>query len=324
MLTVHRSQLSPVPCHKSKTGRLFSSEASLMDLRQLSYFVAVAEEGQFTRAAARVSVAQPAVSAQIRRLERELGEPLFHRDKRLVRPTAAGAALLPHARAALAAAERGRDTIASLRGMLRGRLRVGIAGPVDHRLAEALGDFHRAHPAVEITVTHEQNAPLLEALANGDFDAAVVGIGAQPLPPQVRAHVVATEPLVLAVRHGDPLSRRRSVTLAQLRERPMITLVRGSGLRTVLESACREAGIVPRIAAEAGDLSSLVELAAEGLGVAVLPSSAAERADVAVVKVSRPSMRRRTALAWNEAATSPAGQAFLGFANRRFDVDPTL
>ena len=293
-----------------------------MDLRQLSYFVAVAEEGQFTRAAARVSVAQPAVSAQVRRLERELGEPLFHRDQRLVRPTAAGEALLPHARAALAAAERGRDAIASLRGMLYGRLRVGIAGPVDHRLAEALGDFHRAHPAVEIAVAQEHNEPLLEAVANGDFDAAVVGIGAQPLPPQVRARVVATEPLVLAVRRGEPLSRRRSVPLAQLRDRPMITLVRGSGLRTVLENACRQAGVVPQISAEAGDLTSLVQLAAEGIGVAVLPRSATDGADVAVVKISRPSMRRRTALAWNEAATSPAGQAFLEFANRRFVVPP--
>jgi DNA-binding transcriptional LysR family regulator len=291
-----------------------------MDLRQLSYFVAVAEERQFTRGAARVSVAQPAVSAQIRRLERELGERLFHRDQRLVTPTAAGEALLPHARAALAAAERGRDTIASLRGMLHGRLRVGIAGPVDHRFAGALGDFHRAHPAVEVTVMQEHNEPLLKAVANGDFDAAVVGIGAQPLPPQVRARVVATEPLVLAVRRGDPLSARRSVTLSQLREQPMITLVRGSGLRTVLENACREAGVVPQISAEAGDLASLVQLAAEGLGVAVLPRSATDRADVAVVKVTRPSMRRRTALAWNEAATSPAGQAFLDLANRRFDV----
>jgi DNA-binding transcriptional LysR family regulator len=292
-----------------------------MDLRQLSYFVAVAEEGQFTRAAARVLVAQPAVSAQIRRLERELGEALFHREQRRVRPTAAGEALLPHARAALAAAERGRDTIASLRGILHGRLKVGIAGPVDHRLAEALGDFHRAHPAVEITVTQEHNEPVLGAVADGDFDAAVVGIGAQPLPPQVRARVVASEPLVLAVRRGDPLSRRRSVTLAQLRDEPMITLVRGSGLRAVLENACREAGVVPQISAEAGDLGSLVDLAAEGLGVAVLPRSATDGADVAVVRISRPSMRRRTALAWNEAATSPAGRAFLELANRRFDTE---
>lgn len=290
-----------------------------MDLRQLSYFVAVSEEGQFTRAAARVSVAQPAVSAQIRRLEGELGEPLFHRDKRAVTLTAAGEALLPHARAAIAAAERGRDTIASLRGVLHGQLRVGVAGPVDHRFAETLGDFHRAHPAVEIAVTQVHNEPLLEAVANGDVDAAVVGVGAHPLPPRIRTCVVATEPLVLAVRRGDPLSSRRTVTLAQLRERSMITLVRGSGLRTVLENACRNAGFVPRITAETGELGSLVELAAEGLGVAVLPGSAIGHADVAVLRLTRPRLQRRTALAWNEAVTSPAGHAFLALANRRFD-----
>jgi DNA-binding transcriptional LysR family regulator len=290
-----------------------------MDLRQLSYFVAVAEEGQFTRAATRVSVAQPAVSAQVRRLERELGEPLFHRDRRLVRLTAAGEALLPHARAALAAAERGRNEIASLQGLLWGRLRVGVAGPVDHRLAEALGDFHRAHPAVEIALTQQHNEPLLDAVASGDVDAAIVGAGAQPTPPQVRARVVAAEPLVLAVRRGDPLASRRTVTLAQLREQPMITLVRGSGLRSVLENACRDAGFVPRITAEAGELGSLVELATEGLGVAVLPSSAADGANLAVIKITRPRLRRHTALAWNDTVTSPAGRAFLALAERRFD-----
>ena len=226
-----------------------------MDLRQLSYFVAIAEEEQFTRAAERVSVAQPAVSAQIRRLEAELGEPLFHRDRRAVRLTAAGAALLPHARAALAAADRGRDTIASLRGLLQGRLEVGVAGPVDHRFAKALGDFHRAHPAVEIAFSQQQNEPLLEAVGRGEVDVAIVGIGAQPMPPGVRTRVVATEPLVLAVRTGDPLSSRKTVTLPQLREREMSTLVRGSGLRTVLENACREAGFAPRITAETSDLA---------------------------------------------------------------------
>jgi DNA-binding transcriptional LysR family regulator len=289
-----------------------------MDLRQLSYFVAVAEEGQFTRAASRVSVAQPAVSAQIRRLERELGEALFDRGRSAVTLTVAGEEFLPHARAALAAAERGRETIASLRGELHGRLRVGVAGPVDNRFAETLGDFHRAHPAVEISVSQEHNEPLLRALANGDFDAGIVGVGAQPLPPPIRTRVVATEPLVLAVRRDDPLSRRRTVTLAQLREQPMITLVRGSGLRTVLENACRDLGFVPQITAEAGELGSLVELAAEGLGAAVVPSSAAEGADVRVLEITRPRLRRRTALAWNETVTSPAGLAFIGLANRRF------
>ena len=289
-----------------------------MDLRQLTYFVAVAEEGQFTRAAARVLVAQPAVSAQIGRLERELGEPLFHRHPRAVRLTEAGEALLPHARAALAAAERGRDTVASLRGVLHGRLRIGVSGPVDHRLAETLGDFHRAHPAIEIVLTSEHNEPLLDALGEGDMDVGVVGAGVQPLPPRVRARVVAVEPLVLGVPPGHPLGRRKTITLDALRDEPMITLVPGSGLRTVLENACHQAGFSPRITAETGELGSLVELAAEGLGVAIVPRSAVQGADLAVVRITRPALQRRTALAWNEASISPAGRAFLSLADRHF------
>jgi DNA-binding transcriptional LysR family regulator len=291
-----------------------------MDLRQLSYFVAVADEGQFTRAAVRVSVAQPAISAQIRRLERELGATLFHRDQRAVTLTEAGAALMPHARAALAAAERGRDTIASLRGLLHGRLRVGVSGPVDHRLAEALGDFHRAHPEIEIVLSSRHNEPLLDAVADGEVDAAVVGSGAQPLPPGVRARVVAEEPLVLAVARDHPLSRRNAIALGELHEEPMLTLTRGSGLRAVLEQACRDAGYTPRISAETGDLGSLVGLAAEGLGIAVVPSSAVAGTAVAALRITRPSLRRRTALAWSEASTSPAGRAFRGFAEARFSA----
>src|SRR6185437_8250278 len=219
----------------AKTGMVWSSERFVMDLRQLSYFVAVAEDGQFTRAANRVSVAQPAVSAQIRRLERELGEPLFHRDPRAVTLTPAGEALLPHARAALAAAERGRDTIASLRRMLTGRLRIGVAGPVDHRLAETLGVFHRLHPAIEIAVSQEQNDPLLLAVAHGEIDAAVVGLGAQPLPPGVEARVVC-------VGSEHALAGREAVTLADLREHPMLMLPPGSGLRALVMNACRELG----------------------------------------------------------------------------------
>jgi DNA-binding transcriptional LysR family regulator len=291
-----------------------------MELRQLSYFVAVAEERQFTRAAGRVSVAQPAVSAQIRRLERELGETLFLRDRHGVKLTAAGEALLPHARAALTAADRGRDTIASLQGNLRGRLTVGVAGPVDHRLAAALGEFHRDHPAVEIMLTSEQNEPLLAAVAAGDYDAAMVGVGAQRVPPGVGARVVATEPLVLAVPREHPLARRKTIAVGDLREVPVITLIESSGLRAVLENACREAGFSPRITAETGELSSLVELVAEGLGVAVVPVSAVGAADVSVVRISRPRLQRRTALAWNATSRSPAARAFLAIAERRFST----
>jgi DNA-binding transcriptional LysR family regulator len=290
-----------------------------MDLRQLSYFVAVAEEAQFTRAAVRVSVAQPAISAQIGRLERELGEPLFHRDPRAARLTEAGEALLPHARAALAAAERGRASVASLRGLLHGRLRVGVSGPVDARLAAALGDFRGAHPAIEVSLRNDHNAPLLAAVAAGDVDAAVVGLGAQPVPPEVAAEVIAEEPVVVAMRRGHALSRRRTIALAALAEEPLVALPPGSGQRALLEDSCREAGYAPRIAAEAGDLASLMRLAEAGLGVAIAPRSAVpEGAALAVAGLTRPDLRRRTALAWNAAATSPAGRAFLALARERF------
>jgi DNA-binding transcriptional LysR family regulator len=167
-------------------------------------------------------------------------------------------------------------------------------------------------------LTNEHNEPLLEALANGNVDAGVVGLGVQPLPPHVRARIVAVEPLVLAVRRGHPFSRRRTIALGVLREEPMITLVRGSGLRTLLENACRDAGFMPRVVAETGELASLVELAAEGLGLAVVPGSAVDGAAVAVVRINRPRLQRRTALAWNEASVSPAGRAFLELADRHF------
>jgi DNA-binding transcriptional LysR family regulator len=288
-----------------------------MELRQLHYFVAVAEEGQVTRAATRVNVAQPAISAQVRRLERELGESLFVRDPQGVTLTAAGEAFLPHARAALTAAARGRDTIASLQGKLQGRRTIGVAGPVDDRLAAALGEFHHTHPAIEIALTNQQNEPLLAGVAGAEFDAAIVGVGAHPLPPGVDARVVATEPVVLAVARDHPLARRTSIAVSGLRDLPLITLIPGSGLRAVLEQACRSAGFSPRITAETGELASLVELVGAGLGVALLPRSAATDT-VHVLRVSRPRLERRTALAWNTTAGSPAGRAFLAIAERHF------
>lgn len=308
--------------HRAKTGELCSSERSVMELRHLAYFVAVAEERQFTRAAVRESVAQPAISAQIRRLERELGETLFHRDQRAVTLTEAGEALLPHARATVAAAERGRDTVASLRGMLHGRLRVGVSRPVDHRLAQTLGDFHRAHPAIEIVLTEQHNEPLLRAIAGGELDAALVGIHDQPLASQIGMRVIASEPLVLAVSQSHSLSRGKTIALRQLRDHPMITLTHGSGLRTVLEEACREAGFTPRITAETSELASLVELTVEGLGVAILPRSAVGQADLSVLEISRPRLHRRTALVWNQTITTPSGRAFLTVANRHFSAAP--
>jgi DNA-binding transcriptional LysR family regulator len=288
-----------------------------MDVKQLSYFVAVAEEQQFTRAAIRVSVAQPAVSHQIRRLEAELGEALFHRDARAARLTEAGRELLPHARAAIAAVDGARDAIASLHGLLRGSLKIGVVrAPLDRRIYAAVGEFHRIHPAVEIILREQHNDELLDALAGGQTDAAIVGITGEPLPPHVGTCVVASEPLVLAVRPDDPLARRATIAFGRLRAHPFVTLARGTGLRGVLDSASRRAGFTPRITAEASELGSLVELASEGLGVALLPRSALVETErrLAIIDLTRPRLQRRTALAWHQQTSSPAGRAFLALA----------
>jgi DNA-binding transcriptional LysR family regulator len=290
-----------------------------MDLRQLRAFVTVADERQFTRAADRLLIAQPAVSTQIRRLERELGEPLFHRDRRETTLTAAGEALLPHARAALAAAERGRETVASLRGVLHGRLHVGVAGPVDDRLGRALGEFRRAHPAVEIRLSSHQNADLIDALARGEVDAGIIGLGAQPLPATLTTLLLYAEPLVLATASDAPLASRTGATIEALRDQPLVALPRGSGLRTLLEQACSAAGFTPHIAAEAAELTSLMRLVAAGLGLALAPRSSAAGHPVATLSLTRPRLERRTALAWNPAGQSPAGRAFVTLARTAFE-----
>lgn len=295
-----------------------------MELRQLTYFVAVAEEEQFTRGSERVSVAQPAVSAQIKQLESELGETLFHRGQRRATLTEAGQAFLPYARAALAAARDGRETLAALHGLRSGRLRLGMSGPLDEQVVEVLGDFHRTYPGVEIELRDQHNHPLIQAVADGEVEAAVVGMTGESLPPQVAARVFAVEPLVAAVAQDSALGRRTTITLSQLAEQPMLTLTRGSGLRAVLENASDQAGFVPRIVAETGELGSLARLAAQGLGVAILPRSAAERDGVSILRLTRPRLQRRTALAWHRGGASPAGRAFLALAAERLSAVPSV
>jgi DNA-binding transcriptional LysR family regulator len=288
-----------------------------MELRQLTYFVAVAEEEQFTRGSERVSVAQPAVSTQIKQLESELGESLFHRGQRKATLTEAGQAFLPYARAALAAAQDGREAVAALHGLRSGRLRLGVSGPLDDQVADVVGDFHRTYPGVGIELRDQHNEALIQSVADDEVEAAVIGMTGEPLPPQVAARVFAVEPLVAAVAQDGGLGRRTTITLTELSDQSMLALPRGSGLRAVLESACAQAGFTPKVVAETGELGSLARLAAQGLGVAILPRSAAERVGVSVLRITRPRLRRRTALAWHRGGTSPAGRAFLALAAER-------
>jgi DNA-binding transcriptional LysR family regulator len=287
-----------------------------MELRHLAYFVAVAEEGNFTRAADRALVAQPAISQQILRMERELGEKLFDRTRGGVRLTEAGRVLLPHARGLLAGADRARDALTSLRGLMIGRLALGSVQSPPAALPRLLGRFRERHPGVRLSVREAHREPLVQALRDGELDVALIGLGRRQDPPSgMRARVIAIEPVAVIVHRDHPLARRASVTLAQLRDQPWVTMPEGSGQRTMLDDAARAAGFAPQITAESSDMDLLVALAAERVGIALIRESAARHSsDVAAVPITRPSLERHIALAWREDNLSPAARAFVASA----------
>jgi len=280
-----------------------------MELRQLEYFVAVAEEENFTRASERVHVAQSGVSAQIRRLERELGQQLFERTSRAVRMTEVGAAVLPYARAALDAVAGVRAAVDELGGLVRGRVSVGmiVAGSA-LELPNLLAGFHREFPGIEITVAEGNSDRLLELLAAGELDLAFVGLSTPP-PAGIETALLSDEQLAAAVAPGDPLAHRTQISLKALRDRALIALPRGTGMRKALDDGCAAAGFQPRIAFEASDPVMLAEFAARGLGVAILPRSLADaRAEqLRAATIISPELRSRLELAWR--AAGPAGPA---------------
>ena len=284
-----------------------------MELHQLAYLVAVADEGTFTRAAQKLLVSQPGVSAQIRRLERELGEDLLDRSGRVVRPTAVGAAVLPYARAALAAVDSARIAVSELTGLLRGRAVIGTVTSPNVDLAGLLAAFHDQHPMVDIALSAGDTDRLATDLMSGQLDAAILSIGTAA-PEGLQVQVLVDQAIVAAVGRQHHLASAGVVTLADLSGQPLICLPRGSGLRARLDEAYAAAGLSPHIAFEASSPEAVADLAAHGLGVAFLPGPFAEfRKDrLAVLRIDPPGLRGRLVLAWRSSGpASPAGRALL-------------
>jgi DNA-binding transcriptional LysR family regulator len=286
-----------------------------MELHQLEYFVAVAEESSFTRAAARVHVAQPGVSAQVRRLEAELGQQLLDRSGRSVRLTEVGRAMLPFARAALDAVANARLTVDQLAGLVHGQVAVGmVSGCALPVLAELLAAFHDLHPGVTITLTEDGSDRLTEMLGTGRLDLALIGT-AGAAAPGLETMVIADDALTAVTGRNHPLAANATVALAALRDQPLISLPRGTGVRAAFDAACAEAGFTPRIVLEASALPMVVHLAGLGLGVAIIPESVPSSGDVAVAQIASPQVRSRLELAWNPAtAVSPAARALIEHA----------
>ena len=288
-----------------------------MDLRQLEYVVAVAEERSFTRAAARCHVVQSALSAQVARLERELGVTLFHRTSRSVRVAPAGELLLPHARELLRGAEVARAELAGFSGAVTGRLRLGVIGTAAMRMPRfdrALLAFHQQHPAVEIAVHDSGSRHMAEAVRTGDLDLAFVGLYAEQLPPGLAHHLLVDEPLVAVVAPTHPLAGHDGAALDELAATgPFIEMRPESGLRLQADAAFDRAGVERTVAFELGTPDAVAKYAGLGLGAGLVPTSTA-RAAIRVAVLPLDDRRARHPIGLVHRAPvpeTPSARAFL-------------
>lgn len=293
-----------------------------MELRQLRYLVAVADERHFTRAAAREHVAQPALSQQIKRLEGEVGLALVERTTRSVALTEAGELLAARARRILNELDAARAELESLTGIQSGHVNVGVLhtmGPVDVSLVLAL--FRGRHPAVELTVREQSSEELADLLRDDELDLAFLSVTERVESRGLGLDQLVVEELVLVVSEAHPLAGRRRVRMAELAGEEFISYREGSRLRELLESAGRSAGFQPRVTLESNESGRIRRLVARGLGVAILPRSDAERhgADVAVTALVEPALTRDITLAWRAGRRlAPAGAAFLELSRETF------
>lgn len=289
-----------------------------MNLRQLRYLVALADERHFTRAAAREHVAQPALSQQIRSLEAEVGLSLVQRTTRRVAMTEAGDVLVARARRALAELDAARAELQSLAGVQAGRLSVGALhtmGPVD--LSLLLATYHARHPAIELTVREQSSEELAAMLRDDEIDLAFLSVTERIQSRGLTLRRLVSEELVVALAIGHPLAGREQLRIGDLAGEPFITFREGARLRELLTTSAAGAGFEPRIALESNESRRIRSLVSRGLGVAILPRSDAEGPGsvVAVCDLVEPPLTRDVTLAARaERRPSPAAEAFLALA----------
>jgi DNA-binding transcriptional LysR family regulator len=253
-----------------------------MELRQLVYFEAVAACGGFSRAAEQLCIAQPAVSAQIRRLEKELGTPLFERTTRRVALTHAGELFLARTRNVLDQLNGARADLAELTAVRRGHVRIGatlVLGSID--LPRSLVEFRRRYPGITLALRAGLIASLL-----GDLDSGTIDIVLGPLHPELvagyQARPLAEEGIVLVTPPGPHPTGPAPARLADFSDEPFVCLPAGSGLHSILLAAAAAAGFTPRIQLETHSPASIRELVAAGLGVALMAESSARAIGPAV------------------------------------------
>jgi DNA-binding transcriptional LysR family regulator len=288
-----------------------------MDLRQIEYTIAVAEELNFTRAASRCHVVQSALSHQIGRLEHELGLKLFERTSRSVRLTPAGETFVRYGRRVLAAADETRAAMAELSGVVTGQLRIGLFGAV-FKLAgfeAALSAFNSAHPQVQLQLSEPGSTEMIEQVIAGSLDLAFARDFADQVPAGLAAVELDASPLVAVVGKETPLAALPDASLAELAAAGSFVEPRpGAGIRPVLDLAFATAGVERRVAFEVPDVEDMVRFAALGLGIAIVRQPYAENSPqpIALIPIRDEHARMAVTLVHRlPAPTAPSARAFL-------------
>jgi DNA-binding transcriptional LysR family regulator len=263
-----------------------------MDVRQLRYFVAVAEELNFSRAAERLNMSQPPLSIQIKAMEQDLGTVLLVRTRHSVALTRAGKLLLDHARTVLQDLDRASDLVRRAGRGEAGLIRMAFVGsvPMLDLFSYLLGGFNQRYPNVRVDLQNMTSARQIQALATGEIDVGFIRPSRQCRPgPGLRAHIVWTDRLkvFLPARH-TLASAAGPVSIRALKDQDFIGIAAGSGcgVHDFTATACGAAGFVPRVVQETQDLRTVLWLVAAGLGISLLPECY-DRAGVANV-ASRP------------------------------------
>ncbi|ODP34174.1 LysR family transcriptional regulator [Pandoraea sp. ISTKB] len=256
-----------------------------MELRQLRHFIAVAEEGNFTRAAQRCHIVQSALSTSIRSLEDELGAKLFVRTTRHVSLSAAGQAFLDQVRRALDVLDRASGDVADIHAIRKGRLSIGTVQslPPFLDLSNLMSRFYERYPQIEIRLVQGGAHDLNDKIAAREIDLAILPI--EERSEKLTSHIVACDDMVLACGHRHSLAARRNVQLAQLADESFVDFVPGHGTRRLVDRGFAEADVRRRVAFEIGDLDTLMSLVEQGLGVALLPADLVSRRAERLVQV---------------------------------------
>jgi LysR family transcriptional activator of glutamate synthase operon len=295
-----------------------------MELRQLRYLVALADEQHFTRAAAREHIAQPALSQQIRRLEQEVGLALVERTTRRVTVTEAGQTLVARARRILSEVDAANAEMQALAGVRSGHVMVGTMhtmGPVDVSIALAV--FHQRHPGVELTVREQSSEELAEMLRDDVLDLAFLSVTERMESHGLGLRQLVSEELVVVLPREHRLAKRGTLRMAELADEHFISYRQGARLRELLTFAAHHAGFEAQIKLESNESERIKRLVARDMGVAILPRSDAERpgTDVAVATLTDPALRRDITLACREGRRlAPAASEFLALSQELYSA----